>query len=277
MLNEIEEFKAYTTPVIYTAESKRDTSYLGRFTFDSFIEFRGLSRVLTIIARGYMFESEQPDIERARRALCAWCSMPEMKKATPKEEWQFTTDFRDLRGEFPELVDRKGNGWYFRHIKNVYKFINCYPDKVSRVAVNKSELLGRKYNRIWKSKVMQLQIPIFDPQTKGAWVQNFDSIIADAVVLGPLKDKTGILSEETTKRINELNPSDVPDDVIVLLVQYYLANKPDDSEWVVLPTANFDMFFGNTNFSKKWLKQIPDSIIIRDTFSFGVGRYKVVI
>ena len=194
MLNEIEEFKAYTTPVIYTAESKRDTSYLGRFTFDSFLEFRGLSRVLTIIARGYMFETEKPDTERARRALCAWCSMPEIKKATPKEEWQFTTDFRYLHGEFPELVDNNGNGWYFRHIKSIYRFIKCYPDKVSKVAVNKSDLLGKKYNSVWHSKVKQLQISIFDSQTKGAWEQNFDSVIADALVLGPLKDKTFSLS-----------------------------------------------------------------------------------
>ena len=276
MLNEIEEFKAYTTPVIYTAESKRDTSYLGRFTFDSFLEFRGLSRVLTIIARGYMFETEQPDTERAKRALCAWCSMPEMKKATPTEEWQFKADFRDLQGEFPELVDGKGNGWYFRHIKNVYRFIRCYPDKVSKAAVNKSDLLGKKYDIEWHKKLMQFQYPIFTPHTE-SWVMTFDSIVADALVLGPLKDKTIVLSQETLKRINEFNKSGVPEEVIILLVQYYFANKPDDSEWVVLPTANFDMYFGNTNFSKKWLKQIPDSIIIRDTFSFGVGRYKVVI
>ena len=277
MLNEIEEFKAYTSPVIYKADNKRDTSYLGRFTFDSFLEFRGLSRVLTIVARGYMFQNGEADIDLARRALCAWCSVPEMKKATPKEEWQFTTDFHDLHNEFPELVDNHGNGWYFRHIKNVYKFIKCYPDRVSKVAVAKSDLLGKKYNRIWYRKILQLQISLFDSQTKGAWVQNFDSIIADALVLGPLKDKTFNLSEETLCKINLLNTSDTPDEVIVLLVQYYLANKPDDTEWVVLPTANFDMYFGNTNFSKKWLKKIPESLIIRDSFGFGVGRYKIVI
>ena len=276
MLNEIEEFNAYTSPVIYTAESKRDTSYLGRFTFDSFLEFRGLSRVLTIIARGYMFETETPDTERARRALCAWCSMPEMKKATPNEEWQFKADFRYLHGEFPGLVDSKGNGWYFRHIKSVADYIRSSPDKVNLSVVKKADLLGDKFDREWRKKLMQFQYHIFTPHTESR-VMTFDSIVADALVLGPLKDKTVILSQETLKRINELNKSGAPDEVIVLLIQYYLANKPDDSEWVVLPTANFDMYFGNTNFSKKWLKQIPESIIIRDTFSFGVGRYKVVI
>ena len=33
MLNEFEEFKAYTTFPDYTIKSKRDTGYLGRFTY----------------------------------------------------------------------------------------------------------------------------------------------------------------------------------------------------------------------------------------------------
>ena len=50
MINEIEEFKAYTEPVHYASAGKRDTAYLGRFIFDTFLSFEGLTRVLTIIA-----------------------------------------------------------------------------------------------------------------------------------------------------------------------------------------------------------------------------------
>ena len=46
---------------------------MGRFTFDMLLDFEGLSRVLTIVARGYMWQGEEPDIERAARALRA-CS-----------------------------------------------------------------------------------------------------------------------------------------------------------------------------------------------------------
>lgn len=49
MLNEWEEFLQYTRPVTYTATGKRDTTYLGRFTFDTLMDFEGLTRVLTII------------------------------------------------------------------------------------------------------------------------------------------------------------------------------------------------------------------------------------
>lgn len=82
MLNELEEFKAYTTPVRYEVNRKGDTAFLGRFTFESLLSFEGLGRILTILARGYL-----PDINRARNALCAWCSIPDSKNATPKEEW----------------------------------------------------------------------------------------------------------------------------------------------------------------------------------------------
>ena len=96
MLNELEEFRAYTSPVEYKAISKGDTSFLGRFTFESLLNFEGMVRILTIIARGYMYKNDTPDIEFARQALCAWCSIPDNKNATPREVWQSKSDFRDL-------------------------------------------------------------------------------------------------------------------------------------------------------------------------------------
>lgn len=95
MLNEWEEFLQYTSPVTYTATGKRDTTYLGRFTFDTLLDFEGLARVLTIIARGYLFhhndgslvDNPRDRIEHAHRALCAWCSIPDTKTTAPKTEW----------------------------------------------------------------------------------------------------------------------------------------------------------------------------------------------
>ena len=107
MLNEIEEFKAYTGKPVYKCSGKRDLSFLGRFSFEMMKDFTGLSRVLTIIARGYMFRNGAPDVVYARRALCAWCSIPDKKAAAPKEEWQFRTDFSDLHEDFPNWWIRR--------------------------------------------------------------------------------------------------------------------------------------------------------------------------
>ena len=57
------------------------------------------------------------------------------------------------------------------------------------------------------------------------------------------------------------------------MIKYYIANKPDDSDKVVLPSTNIDAYFGNGNFSKKWLPKELDSVIIRDPQSNGVSRY----
>ena len=56
-------------------------------------------------------------------------------------------------------------------------------------------------------------------------------------------------------------------------MKFYIANKPLDNDKVVLPVTNFDAYFGNGTFSKKWLPKEFDSIIIRDPQSNGVSRY----
>ena len=56
---------------------------------------------------------------------------------------------------------------------------------------------------------------------------------------------------------------------------YYLANKPADSDWVVLPVANFDAYFGTTSFWRKYLKQIPKTLLERSETGFGLCRYRL--
>ena len=58
MINEWEEFCAYTGTVSYTASKKSDTTWLGRFTFATILEFEGMSRILTVLARRYLFHGK---------------------------------------------------------------------------------------------------------------------------------------------------------------------------------------------------------------------------
>ena len=97
MLNEWNEFQDYTGVVNYTARNKQDTTYLGRFTFDTILDFEGLNRVLTILARGFLFHNEDGSpaeaprerIDYAKRGLCAWCSVPDSNKNPPAEPGVF--------------------------------------------------------------------------------------------------------------------------------------------------------------------------------------------
>lgn len=278
MTNEWAEFKAYTEQPIYTAERRTDTTYLGRFTFDMITEFTGFGRVLTTIARGYLFHDKDgvvlddpyERIEIARNALCAWCSIPEKKKNSEPP-----VDFRELSADYPELVDANGNGWYYRHIKSVIRFVKANPDKVSKSAYKKCVDFPTGFTTQWKKKVRQLQVPIFALNTKGAWTLRFDDIIADALEAGALRTGKYPLPKTVNEKIEKSDTNGVPKEVITELIRFYLANKQDDTEWVVLHVANFDAYFGNNNLSKKWLAKIPTSIICREN-KHGVCRYRLI-
>ena len=223
MINEREEFLAYTEQPIYSAQNKRDTAYMGRFTFDMLLDFEGLSRVLTIVARGYMWQGEEPDIERAALALRAWCSVPDSKKASPREDWQYQTQFSDLHGEFPELVDEQGAGWFCRHVHGICDFVKANPDVTSKPAQEHCKKLSRGFNDAWRNKVLQFQTPIFSPTTRGAWVLRFDDILVDAKEQGQLRDREILLSSAVKQIISAETPEDVPTEVVELLVRYYYA------------------------------------------------------
>ena len=280
MTNEWAEFKAYTDQPTYTAVRKTDTTYLGRFTFDMITEFSGFGRILTIIARGYLFHDKDgavldgnpyDRIDVARNALFAWCSVPDKKKSSDPP-----VDFRELSADFPELVDSDGKGWYYRHIKSVIRFVKANPDNVSKSAYKKCENLSVGFTAQWKKRVRQLQVPIFALNTKGAWTLRFDDIIADALEAGALRMEEHPLSDTVSKQLEATDTNSVPKEVIAELIRYYLANKPDDTDWVALPVANFDAYYGNNNLSKKWLAKIPKSLIQREN-RHGICRYRTAL
>ena len=276
MIDERKEFEAYTGAVRYMAAGKRDKTWVGRFTFDMLLDFEGFARILTIIARGYMFDSGEPDIERARRALCAWCSVPDNEKASPRKDWQFDTAFPELHDEFPALVDADGLGWICRHVRSLCAFAREYPDVVAKPDVAACEKLAKGFESEWRRRVVQLQTMIFSPNTRGAWVLHFDDVLADALELGPLRSPSISFSPVLEQRIEDATPKGVPVEVLRTLVGYYVANRQEDTAWVVLPVVNFDAYFGK-NFSHKWLSALPEKVIVREwNKGRGVCRFKVL-
>lgn len=273
MLNEIQEFLDYTTPVTYTVKAKADTTYLRHFTLDFFTSFDGLNRVLTILVRGYLFQSEEPDINRAKRALLAWSSIPESKKATPKEEWQYKTDFRELHEEFPELVDKNGKGWLYRHAHGVEKFILKNSEQIDSRKVPQAEKIRKAFDAQWRTKVEQLQNSVFNSNTKGGWVFRFDDAIAEALELGPLRKHEISLPEDLKQRIVQATSAKAAP-YVCDLISYYLAHRREDTDWVVLPATGFDNYYCSSYFSKKVLSKIPETILVRQERS-GISRYYV--
>lgn len=266
--NEWAEFLAYTKEPTYAVRNKKDNGFLGRFTMDMLMENYGFARILTVLARGYLFHN--PDgtqraddpyerTDDARHFLCAWSSIPDKKNATPKAEWQFKTDFRELHDAFHELVDADGCGWYIRHLRGITDFINTNRDKVGKTTHKLADNIERLEDA-WRKKVIQFQIPIFSEGTKGDLILRFDDVIADALELGALRTESFRLTDEQEQWLVEVTPSKVPLRVTRTIFEYYLANKPSDSNWCVLPITNMEAYLGSSALSRMYLKKLNDII-----------------
>lgn len=282
MLNEWQEFLDYTEPVEYQASGKKDTTWLGRFTFEALRDFSGMNRILTILARGFLFHDSggvllpgdpRERIDYAHDGLCAWCSIPE-RSSTLKEEWQHRTDFSSFHDQFPKLVDEAGWGWFSRHFHRAMRFAASHPESVHKNYADSAGRLDKLFDQEWRSKVLQYQTKSLSTLTEGAWTIRFDDMIADALELGPLRRMEPELPTELEERLAQIRPEKMPSNILPILVAYYLANCPEDSDWVVLPVTNFDCYFGNTNFGRKHLNQLPQKVIERSNNS-GVSRYRV--
>lgn len=277
MIDEIAEFRTYTGTTDYKAKTKRDSSYLGRFTYDMLLEQKGFTCVLTVLARGYMWEDHaKPDIDRAKQALLAWCSLPISKKAETKEEWQYQTCFAELHSEFLELVDENGQGWLYRHVHHIIDYVTANPGDVMKQSAEKCEKLKQVFDERWAKKVIQFQTPLHSANTFNAWVLRFDDILADALEAGPLKDKASAVPEEVLQKALAAKPNDLPEEVILFLLRFYYQNKQNDSDWAVLPEVNVDAYFGNANFSKKWAAKLPKDLFERQA-KYGVCRFRVKV
>lgn len=278
LVNELEEFRAYTKFPDYRAENKNNTSYLGRFTFPMLLELTGFQRILTILARGYLFRDNSDGYDRfevARRALLAWCSLSgeKTKKAPDQDDPRLRVNYGEYATEFPELVTPDGEGWLIRHLENIISFVEANPSAVRKEAVRKVQALKKGFRHQWANKVRQMLIPAFAPNTKGAWVLRFDDIMADALELGPLRNKDFDLPEEIIQHLTELTPDGVSLDVSILLYKYYVANKEDDRDYVLLPQQNFNAYFGNTNFSQKWAAALGRTLIEKKVVN-GVSKFR---
>ena len=280
MLNEWEEFSAYTAFPEYKADRKDDTGYMGRFTFPMLFEFEGFGHILTILARGYLFQDDSDGYDRidlAHRALLAWCSISgeKTKKAPDQEDDpRLRVNFGEYAEEFPELVTPEGEGWLIRHVGNIIRFVEANPNAVRKGVWDKVHALKTGFCTQWAHKVRQMQVPTFASNTKGAWVLRFDDILADALELGLLQNKDFELAEETVRRLTELTPDGVPTEVSIMLYKYYIANKAADQDYVVIPNQNFNAFFGNTNFSQKWIHALSGCVIEKKVLG-GVSKYKL--
>lgn len=135
----------------------------------------------------------------------------------------------------------------------------------------------KKLEDAWRKKVIQYQIPIFSEGTKGDLILRFDDVIADALELGALRTESIRLTAEQEQWLAEVTPKSVPLNVTRTLLEYYIANKPTDSNWCVLPITNMEAYLGSSALSRMYLKELNNKFIMRKESAGVMGVYKMVV
>ena len=82
------------------------------------------------------------------------------------------------------------------------------------------------------------------------------------------------LPDGLLEKIGRINWEPSKEYVAVDLVRYYYANKKEETDWVLLPVANFCAYYGTMTFEKTYLPALPKDIFIRDRRD-GVSIFRV--
>ena len=135
----------------------------------------------------------------------------------------------------------------------------------------------KEWDAAWENKVKQYQVPLFSSNTHAEWLLSFDSAIADALEFGALRCEAVTLTAEQTKRLELFKPKDVPLKVLTTLAEFYIANKQEQSEWVILPVTNIGAYLGSSSLGRQYLSKIPSELMERKQSSFGASAYKMYI
>lgn len=65
--------------------------------------------------------------------------------------------------------------------------------------------------------------------------------------------------------------------MLTTIAEYYIANKPYDSDWCVLPVSNIEAYLGSSALGKQYLIKIPPELMERKQSGFGASVYKIMV
>ena len=283
MTNEWLEFKAYTDTPVFFADSKQSTAFIGRFTVRMIKQNKGFNRIFTVLARGYLFHNADGTLrtddpyertEEARRFLCAWCSLP--YETVSNKALAFHTSFPELHSEFPDIVDENGTGWYYRYLhslsgyikknkENVTKKLHCFAEKKTLKAIEST----------WANKLIQFQYSIYNDRSSADFPLLFDTAIADALVLGPLRTDAVVLPDKALQKIKAYNVNAKTERLMITLAEYYIANKEPDSDWVIIPRTNISAYLGSATYMESYEDKMPEGFMEKKAEMGGVSAVRI--
>jgi len=97
------------------------------------------------------------------------------------------------------------------------------------------------------------------------------------VELGALRREEVRLTYEQMTYIESIQPLGIPLNVLTTIAEYYIANKPYDSDWCVLPVTNIEAYLGSSALNKQYMHKIPTEFMQKKETSYGIAVCKMNI
>ena len=95
--------------------------------------------MLTVLTRGYLFanadENPGDKIDYAHQALSAPGAVSRTKRTPPLK-----------RTGSSKAISENCMGWFYRHAHNIAQFMKNNPDKVSKTAHGKTDIIDREFD-----------------------------------------------------------------------------------------------------------------------------------
>ncbi len=112
--------------------------------------------------------------------------------------------------------------------------------------------------------------------TRAEWALSFDSAIAEALELGALRCEAASLTPEQIAYIESIRPHDIPLNVLTTIAEYYIANKPYDSDWCILPVTNIEAYLGSSALGKQYMTKVLAEFMQKKETSYSISVCKVL-
>ena len=125
--------------------------------------------------------------------------------------------------------------------------------------------------------MIQFQYSVYNNRSSADFPLLFDTAIADALVLGPLRTETVVLPDETLQKIKAYGADAKTERLMITLAEYYLANKEPDSYWVIIPRTNISAYLGSATYMESYEGKIPDGFMEKKPEMGGVSAVRIVI
>jgi hypothetical protein len=286
MLNEIKEFKEYTSELkiseIDLNSYTRNYSIYGRIRFKGnskkkpikfdisndteTYRFPGIERILTIIARGYYFHNINKDLEILKNDVTHKVRIKTTEEALrgflSLDIDDNSMNYSYLNNKYNNLVDKDGKGLllkYLHSIKNFYEKL-IKNKTLSNDEQNSANSEIKKLYATIEGLNLEIKSLLIDPfakQNKFYTNKNYNqiylkTIIAKAINKGPLKNKIVYINKNDFKRFLNVNLKtnklSAKHYMLFALFFYYLANN-ESFKYVAINNFDFVNWLNTSKFS----------------------------